>query len=81
MWYLYILKCADQSLYTGITNNLEKRMEAHRNGTGSKYVRAHLPFSIIYTEEHENKSEAAKREFEIKSWTKHDKISKLKLKL
>lgn len=77
MYYLYILKCSNNSLYTGITNNLEKRLESHRNGKGSKYVRAHLPFELVYTEEFESKSLALKREFEVKRLRRHDKIKLL----
>ena len=75
MYFVYILKCSDNSLYTGITNNLENRMEVHRSGKGSKYVRAHLPFELIYTEEFETKSEALKREIKIKSLTKIEKLA------
>lgn len=78
-YYLYILQCSDNSLYTGITTDLEKRFEAHRNGTGSKYVRAHLPFEHIYTEEFKNRSDASKREAEIKRWSRNRKISELNL--
>lgn len=81
MYYLYILRCSDNTLYTGITNDLEKRMQTHRDGVGSKYVRARLPFQIIYTEELKDRSEASKREYEIKSWTRDQKISNLELKL
>ena len=79
MYYLYILKCSDNSFYTGITNDLKKRFEAHRNGTGSKYVRARLPFIHIYTEKFSNRSEAQKREYEIKSWNRKRKILELEL--
>lgn len=74
MYFLYILKCSDGSFYTGITNDLEKRMNVHKSGKGSKYVRAHSPFKIIYTEEFESKSEALKREIEIKNLKRSDKI-------
>ncbi|WKZ31582.1 MAG: GIY-YIG nuclease family protein [Candidatus Dojkabacteria bacterium] len=73
MYYLYILRCANNSLYTGITNNLKARMEAHRAGTGSKYVRAHLPFQVVYTEEFANRSDAQKREAFVKKMSKADK--------
>lgn len=76
---LYILLCEDNTLYTGITNNLENRIKVHTSGKGSKYVRARLPVSIIYTEELTDKSAALKRELEIKGWSRIDKIRKLKL--
>lgn len=79
MFILYILQCCDESLYTGITNDLEHRMETHRSGKGSKYVRAHLPFELIYTEEFPDKSSALKREIEIKKLNKAQKLELIKL--
>jgi putative endonuclease len=79
MYYLYILKCADNSLYTGITNDLKKRINAHEKGNGSKYVRSRLPFKVVYTEKVGTKSKALKREHQIKSWSHQQKIKKLGL--
>lgn len=73
MWYLYILRLDDGSLYTGITKNVERRVEQHRNGDGSKYVRGKLPLELVYTEKHEIRSEALKREHKIKSLQKPQK--------
>lgn len=73
--------CSDNSLYTGITINLEKRFKDHEDGKGSKYVRARLPFKHIYTEELRNRSEATRRELEIKKWSRERKIKKLGLKI
>lgn len=70
MWHLYILRLSDDSLYTGITKDLERRLEEHRSGDGSKYVRSRLPCEVVYTEEHEDRSSALKREAEIKNWKK-----------
>lgn len=81
MYFIYILLCTDNSLYTGITNNLEKRMEKHASGKGAKYVRAHLPFTLIYNETHETKSDALRREREIKSWSRQKKIKDLNLNI
>lgn len=81
MYYVYILLCSDNTLYTGITNNIEKRMETHRSGKGSKYVRARLPFKLLYTESYNDKSSASKREYEIKSWSRQKKIVSLLLDL
>lgn len=81
MYTLYLLQCSDNSLYTGITNDLENRLDAHMSGNGSKYVRARLPFDVVYTEELKNRSEASKREYEIKSWTREEKIEKLNISL
>jgi putative endonuclease len=79
MYSVYILLCSDNSLYTGIAKKLESRLKVHRSGKGSKYVRARLPFRLIYEEKASNKIIAAKREAEIKSWTRKDKIETLGL--
>lgn len=81
MYTLYILLCSDNTLYCGITNNLESRLKTHESKKGSKYVRARLPVRVIYTEELENKSMALKREIKIKKWTRKEKIENLKLQL
>ena len=65
MNYVYILKCSDDSLYTGWTNNLEKRVKAHSNGKGAKYTKFRLPVELVYFEEYENKVEAMRREYAI----------------
>jgi len=74
MYTLYIIKCSDGSLYTGIAKDLEKRLETHRQGLGSKYVRARLPFSLFYTEKHKDRSTATKREISIKKLTRQQKL-------
>ncbi len=73
MWKLYILRLSDDSLYTGITKDLEKRLKKHREGKGSKYVRSNLPLELVYTEKHRDRSSASKREAEIKKWSKKEK--------
>jgi putative endonuclease len=78
MYTLYILKCSDKSLYTGIAKDLKNRLEAHRAGTGSKYVRAHLPFELMYTEECENRSIASKRESLVKKMKREMKLRLIK---
>ena len=80
MYYVYILKCSDGSLYTGFAKDLDKRLETHRKGLGSKYVRARLPFELIYKEEFEDKITAFKREYEIKRWSRAKKIKEFGLK-
>ena len=70
---LYILRCSDNTLYTGITNDLEHRLEVHRSGKGAKYVRTRLPFKLVYQEELPDKSSALKREIEIKNLTRSKK--------
>lgn len=79
LWFVYILLCIDNSLYTGSTNNLDKRFLEHKNGKGGRYTRSHQPLKIIYSEKFTNKSDALKREAEIKSWNRLRKIQALKL--
>lgn len=65
-WIVYILECGDGSLYTGITNNMTRRLEAHVKGSGAKYTRGRGPFVIRYTETYSSKGEALHREANIK---------------
>ena len=76
-WKLYILRCRDGSLYTGITNDLEKRLEAHRTGKGAKYTRGRGPLELVYREECGDHSEALKRELEIKRLPREEKLKLL----
>lgn len=73
MNYTYILKCADGSLYTGWTNNMEKRLKAHNDGKGAKYTRARRPVELVYWESFETKQEAMHREWEIKQLSRSEK--------
>ena len=73
-WKLYILRCGDGSLYTGITTDVEKRLEAHRSGKGAKYTRGRGPLELMYREECGTHSDALKRELEIKSLPREEKI-------
>ncbi|MGB9149346.1 MAG: GIY-YIG nuclease family protein [Burkholderiales bacterium] len=73
-WWCYILQCADGTLYTGITNDFAKRIAAHNAGTASKYTRVRLPARPVYREARENRSDAAKREAQIKRLTREQKI-------
>ena len=66
MNYTYILRCADNSLYTGWTNNLDRRVSAHNAGKGAKYTKARLPVQLVYFESFETKEEAMSREYFIK---------------
>ncbi len=66
MNFVYILKCADNSLYTGWTNDIYKRLKSHNSGKGAKYTRARLPVTLEYLEIYESSTEAQKREFYIK---------------
>ena len=78
MNYVYILKCADNSLYTGWTNNLDKRIKAHAEGKGAKYTKARLPIELVYFEEYEDKREAMKREYAIKQLKRKEKLELIK---
>ena len=74
VWYLYILRCADDSLYTGITNDVEKRLEAHRAGKGAKYTRGRGPLELVYREKCGTHSDALKREAQIKAMPREKKL-------
>lgn len=78
MCYVYILECSDNTLYTGWTNNLEKRIETHQKGKGAKYTRARLPIKLVYSEEFDDKISAQKREYEIKKMTRSKKLQLIK---
>ena len=73
--YVYILSCSDRSLYTGWTNNLEKRLRAHNEGKGAKYTRNRLPVKLVYHETFASRKEAMKREYQIKQLTRKEKLS------
>lgn len=78
-WVVYILECSDKTLYTGITNNLEKRLEKHNTGSeGAKYTRARRPVKCVYQEEQQNRSEATRREMAIKKLRRVEKLNLIK---
>ena len=73
-WYVYILKCADNTLYTGVTTDMERRLKEHNHEkTGAKYTRARRPVSLVYQENYQNRVEATKREAELKKFSKLEK--------
>lgn len=72
-WYLYILRCKDDTLYTGITTHVEKRLEAHRTGRGAKYTRGRAPLELVYQECCGTHSDALKRELQIKALSREEK--------
>lgn len=72
-WYLYILRCGDGTLYTGITTDVPKRLEQHRTGKGAKYTRGRSPLDLVYQEECGSHSEALKRELAVKKLTREQK--------
>ena len=73
-WQVYILECADGSLYTGIARNLDERIAAHNNGTGAKYTRGRGPVKLVYQENVTSRSIALRREITIKKLTRADKL-------
>ena len=77
-WKLYILRCGDGSLYTGITTDVERRLETHRSGKGAKYTRGRGPLELVYREECGDHSAALKRELEIKKLPREEKEELIK---
>ena len=73
-WFVYILECNDNSLYTGITNDLKKRVSAHNSGKGAKFTKARLPVRLVYREIYNTKSDSLKREIEIKKMKRTEKL-------
>lgn len=81
MCYVYILECSDGTLYTGWTNDLQKRVETHLSGKGAKYTRSRLPAELVYFEEYCDKISAQRREYEIKQMTRKEKLELIKSEL
>ena len=78
-YYIYILECADNTLYTGYTNDLENRLKAHNEGKGAKYTKSRLPVKLVYSESFDDKKEAMSREWFIKHrLTREEKIELIK---
>ena len=73
-WVVYILQCGDGCLYTGITDDLSRRLAAHSDGKGAKYTRGRGPFTVRYVENCESHSAALRREYQIKSLTRAQKM-------
>jgi len=72
-WYLYLIECADGSIYTGITVDVEARYEAHRNGSGARYTRSHPPLRLLGSEMHPDRSAASKAEYRVKKLSAAEK--------
>ena len=77
VWYLYILRCGDGSLYTGITTDVDKRLEAHQAGKGAKYTRGRGPLKLVYREACATHSDALKREIAVKALSRDQKLAML----
>jgi putative endonuclease len=79
-WYVYIVQCVDGSLYTGITVDLDRRLNEHNTSNkGAKYTRSRRPVQMMYSETHETRSLASKREHAIKQLTRKEKLNLLKI--
>jgi putative endonuclease len=75
MWFVYIVQCSDNTLYTGISNNLERRLKQHNSGKGAKYTRGRTPVTLLKFFECETKSAALKLEYKIKEMSREEKLN------
>ena len=73
VWFLYLIECADGSIYTGITVDVAARYAAHRDGTGARYMRSHAPARLLGFEEHRDRSAASQAEYRVKQMTAGEK--------
>ncbi len=78
-WFVYLLRCADDSLYTGIARDASRRCRRHNAGKASRYTRSRLPVVVVYQEVQRNKSLALKREAAIKAMTRREKLTLIRL--
>jgi putative endonuclease len=78
MYYVYLLQCGDNSIYTGITTDLARRLQEHKDGSGGHYTHAHGAKKILHTEKYFTRSEALRREAEIKGLTREEKLTLVK---
>lgn len=81
MHFVYILRCSDNTLYTGYTTDIERRMREHNSGKGAKYTRGRGPVELVYREKKDSKSSAMKREYEIKQLKREEKIELIEEKI
>lgn len=81
MWFTYVLLCENNSLYTGIAKDVEKRLNDHQSGKGGAYTRSHPPIRIVYQEPQPSRSAALRREAHIKRWSRTTKIRTLNLEI
>lgn len=81
LWHVYVLECKNKSLYTGITKDIGRRLNAHKKGQGARYTRAFGVTKIVHQEVQSSRSSASKREAEIKSWTRKQKLEFIKKKI
>jgi len=78
MWYLYIIRCSDNSLYTGVTTDVSRRVIAHNQKSGGSYTRVRTPVTLVYQESHSTQSAALQREAQIKRWSRAKKLARIK---
>lgn len=78
MWYVYIVKCADSTLYTGTTTDIDRRIKEHNRKKGGACTSVRLPVSLVYKETYLNQSQALEREAQIKSWPRQKKLALIK---
>jgi putative endonuclease len=80
MWYLYVVRCADDSLYTGVTTDVSRRIHEHNNTSkAAKYTRSRRPVKLVYTEEHHDRSAAQKAEAALKKLTRSQKLQHIRV--
>jgi len=79
MWYVYIICCSDNSLYTGVTTDVSRRIKEHNQKSGANYTRTRTPVKLVYQESHPTRSSALKREVQIKKWSRAKKIDLIKV--
>lgn len=79
-WFVYILRCKDDTLYTGITDDIDKRLQAHNTGSraAAKYTRGRRPVTLLYSEERDSRADASRREYEIKQLSRESKLELIK---
>jgi len=77
-WFVYIVECRDDKLYTGISNDVERRVAEHNKGRGCRFTKYRYPVKLVYKEERETKSAARKRELEIQGFTRKKKLELIK---
>ena len=75
MWHVYLILCRDNSIYTGVTNNLEQRFNHHKDGKGGRYTRSHKVVTLLYSEQFETKNEALRREAQVKGLRREKKLN------
>ena len=79
-WFVYIIRCADGSLYTGITKDVKRRCQQHNAGTASRYTRSRLPVEVVYQQRRSSQSSALKREAAIEALTRKEKLAMIRLR-